>query len=141
MAQRQFGNRTSLHESSTEAWGWGAWERLYQDIRLGARSLRKTPGFIAVTVLTLALGLGVNTAIFSVVNAVIIRSLPYPHPGELVALWEETSGAGPDIRNGHGTQVGTAGACSGIWCRSPTWPITARTPALFLPSHHTTGRP
>ena len=90
MAQRQFGNRTAVLDSASVVWGWGAWERLFQDLRLGARTLRKTPGFTAVAVLTLAAGLGINTAIFSVVNAVMIRSLPYPQPERLVSLWEES---------------------------------------------------
>src|SRR5438876_1024250 len=79
-AQRQFGNRTSLVELSSEMWGWGAWERLGSDIRHATRTLLKTPAFTVVAVLTLALGLGINTAIFSVVNAVMIRRLPYPEP-------------------------------------------------------------
>jgi putative ABC transport system permease protein len=110
MAQRQFGNRALILDSAAEAWGWGAWERLFQDVRLGARTLRKSPGFTVVTVLTLAVGLGINTAIFSVVNAVMIRNLPYPQPDRLVALWEEYDKAGPDIRNGQGTSVGSAGS-------------------------------
>ena len=81
----------SLQEVSSEAWGWAAWERFGQDFRLGARTLRKTPGFTAIAVLTLALGLGINTAIFSVVNAVMIRSLPYPESGRLISLWEEAT--------------------------------------------------
>src|SRR5207302_519956 len=86
-AQRQFGNRTHLAESSREMWGWGAWERLVQDVHHALRRLRKTPGFAAVAVLTLALGLGMNTAVFSVVNAVMIRRLPYQEPHRLISLW------------------------------------------------------
>ena len=88
-ARRQFGNRTVLLESSAELWGWGAWERLVQDFRMALRTLGKTPAFTVVAVLTLALGLGINTAVFSVVNAVMIRRLPYAEPGRLVSVWGE----------------------------------------------------
>lgn len=110
MAQRQFGNRTVVQDASSELWEWTSWERLIQDLRLGARTLRKTPGFTAIAVVTLALGLGINTAVFSVVNAVMIRSLPYPEAGRLISLWEEANRK-QDLRqfSSSGSSVGSSG--------------------------------
>ena len=94
-ARRRFGNTTRITEELRD--GWAVAPRLAslgQDVRYAARALRRQPGFALVVILTLGAGIGVNTATFSIVNAVLIQPLPYPQPERLVALEERLSGAG-----------------------------------------------
>jgi predicted permease len=72
----------------------GSWlHSVFSDCRYSIRRLRKSPGFTAVVILTLVVGIGANTAVFSVINSVLLKPLPYPHPNELVALWLTAPGA------------------------------------------------
>ena len=92
-ARREFGNVPLLTERSREAWQWTALESLLHDLKLVFRRLRKSPGFTLAVLLTLAIGIGANTAVFSVLNSVIFKPLPYPDPARLISLNLEAPGA------------------------------------------------
>jgi len=87
-ARRAFGNVTQAQERFYESGSWLWWDHLWQDLRYGARMLRKNLSFTAIVVLTLALGIGANTAIFSVVYTVLLKALPYPQAARLVMVYE-----------------------------------------------------
>ncbi|MBL9204860.1 MAG: hypothetical protein JNN01_07230, partial [Opitutaceae bacterium] len=88
-AQRQFGHVAGIQERARDARFPGWWDAFSRDVRLGVRALGRNPGFTLVVVLTLAIGVGANTAMFSIVNAVLLRPLPFPEADRLVMVWTE----------------------------------------------------
>jgi predicted permease len=91
-ALKDFGNVARVREETRDVWGWGAAERLVQDLRQAYRSLRSAPVVSLVAILSLALGIGANTAIFSVVNALVVRPLPVAEPARLAVLGRDRGG-------------------------------------------------
>src|ERR1700761_8646484 len=92
-ARRDFGNVTLLQERSREVWQWERLESLLVDLKHVYRRLGRSPGFAITVLLTLAIGIGANTAVFSVLNSVLLRPLPYPEPQHLVSLHMNAPGA------------------------------------------------
>ncbi len=92
-ARRAFGNVTLTEEDSRDVWRWPSVEEFLADIRYGLRALRRNPTFTAVTLLTIAIGIGANTGVFSVVNSVLLKPLDYPNAGQLVSLHQIAPGA------------------------------------------------
>ncbi len=107
-SRRDFGNVLLLKEGIREMWGWTSLERLGHDLRYGWRTLRKNPLFATMAVLSLALGIGANTAIFSFMDAILMRALPVWRPGDLVILNWHSKGP-PGVVHG----------MSGSWYNDP----------------------
>src|SRR5579884_3585460 len=102
IARREFGNVGLMEEKSRDVWAWLFVEDLLSDVRYGLRSLRNNPVFTTVALLTLAIGIGANTAVFTVLNSVLLKPLNYPNPEQLVSLHQTAPGAAglADFENG-----------------------------------------
>ncbi len=104
-ARRAFGNVTLVEERSREEWQWAALESILADLKLALRRLSRSPGFAATVLLTLAIGIGANTVVFSVINRVLLHPLPYPESGRIAALWLDAPGAGGLASYSNGLQL------------------------------------
>jgi len=120
-ARRELGNLTSAAEEARAVWSWTWLEQLRGDVRYAARTMRRSPGFTATALLSLALAMGANTAIFSLMNAILLKTLPVSHPESLVVLSSISRDGGVDnfgypdyliVRNGNRAFSGVLAASS-----------------------------
>jgi predicted permease len=103
-ARRELGNTTLLREDARATWGWTFWEQLLRDVRYALRAIRANPTFSAMAILSLALGIGANTAIFSFMDSILVRSLPVSHPQSLALLnWRVQHGRNSLLYRGSGS--------------------------------------
>ncbi len=96
-ALRTFGNPALLRDEARAKWNWNGAEQVVRDVRYGVRTLRRTPGFAIIAVLVMALGIGANVALFTIVRSVLLKPLPFKDPDRLVMLYE--SGIKDDATN------------------------------------------
>lgn len=112
-ARRALGNRTHIQEDVRQLWGWTWLEALLTDLRVGVRRLKKSPGFALASILTLALGIGAGTAVFTVVNSVLLEPLAYRESDRLMVAWEHVRFLG-------GAPVGPNPRHVDLWARRAT---------------------
>jgi putative ABC transport system permease protein len=99
-ARREFGSMATLEEQ-VRSYGWeNAVRTIFSDLRFASRQLRNHPGFAVVGILTLAIGVGASTAIFSAINPILFKPLPYPHPGRILMIWSTYQGARSEVSFG-----------------------------------------
>jgi putative ABC transport system permease protein len=90
-ARRAFGNPTRLSEQARETWSWSRFEMILQNMRISIRTLARTPGFAFISILVIAIGIGANVALFTVVRSVLLKPLPFREPARLMRLYEHSS--------------------------------------------------
>jgi len=90
-ALRSFGNPGLVREQARATWNWGGLESIWRDVRYGVRTLRRTPGFAAIAIVVMALGIGANVALFTVVRSVLMKPLPFKDPDSLLRLYEQSA--------------------------------------------------
>lgn len=169
-ARRAFGNTTRITEQAREMWGSTFGETILRDLRYAMRSLRKSPGFATIAILTLALGIGASTAVFTLVDSVVLKPLAYRDSGQLVTIWEHLrflsfDRSGPNPRHADFwrknmkafsgialVQQGSDGLAAGadhpevvgaVSCTANLFDVLQVTPALgrgFLPEDDVKGR-
>jgi hypothetical protein len=121
-ARRAFGNVTRIEESGREAWLWPRTERFFKSVKFAFRKLRNSPGFALTAILTLALGIGANVVVFSILNGLLFRSANVPHPENLVQI---TRGNGNDGQS----YPTTATSATAIPPSAACWPPSISAPA------------
>jgi hypothetical protein len=120
-ASRQFGNVTLLKEDSRAMWTWTFWEQFAQDIRYGLRNMNTNRLFTVMAALSLALGIGANTAIYSFMDAIMIRALPVAHPEQLVIVNWRVIGKSTVVNSHSGSSYNEPGGS----VTSPNYPFQA----------------
>ncbi|HUH64273.1 MAG TPA: ABC transporter permease [Terracidiphilus sp.] len=99
-AMRAFGNPALLREQTRATWRWASLDSLGRDLRYGARTLRRAPGFVFIAILVMAMGIGANVALFTVVRSILLKPLPFEDPDRLLMLYESgLLGAEPAVHN------------------------------------------
>jgi putative ABC transport system permease protein len=99
--RRQFGNATNLKEQARDAWAFSSFESWLEDMRFAGRSLRRSPGFALVAALTLGLAIGVTTAMFTLLDALILRAVPFRAPDDLSLIYMGSRTGGRQSRRTH----------------------------------------
>src|SRR5260370_27966600 len=111
-ALRAFGNPALIREQTRAIWSWNWLESLARDLRFSLRTLRRTPGFTVIAILVIALGIGANVALFTMVRGVLLKPLPFQDPDHLVMLYE----AGLHEDDTAGSNVGSRGMYA-VWAK------------------------